>query len=783
MRITSLPIVPRPLAQPPRVGAGGSTDRVEGRGAWQGLLSLISGIHALALADQVVVSAASFLTTVTIGRFTDPSQLGAYAIGISVLASSFTIQGSLITLPYSIQQHRPSGTPAEHAGSSLAHSSLLAALITVVLMVTALSLFALGAQPELTAMTWALAGVMPFALFREFCRRFNFTHLQMARALLFDAAVSAIQLSVLGWLAWTGRLSAVTACGTIGVSCGLVAVGWWYLARADFAFLVGDMRATMKQSWSLGKWLLANQIMVQVQRYATYWLSVVIAGAAVTGVLTACMSIVAFANPLTFGLGNILAPRSVLAWKEKGGAGLRRQAIRDALLLGAVMAAFCVLVLLAGEDAMRFLYHGKEYEGHGHTVAVLAFATLASAIAMPASNALASMERPYAVAVVGAAGAAVTVVLVWWLMAEWGLLGAAYGLLSGNVVSSVGLWIGFLAVVPRSYDSAPVIRVLQTVSQTPDPGRCAIARLGEGDHSNVYSVESKDQRPIWREYRNLVVKLYKPETATIELADAQFDSLSRLHSALDGRTVNGWKISTPKPLHVCKSPLALVMTGVSGKKDLKSCAATDDDLTPEVLQALARAIVAALEQSWSRGQLHGDLALQNILYDIPAKNLSFIDPGTRECCSVCNDVTTRWRPAALELGHVVRDLGTDVRDVIGNPVARFRRQIFVESALQAFIETIGPLQEKQRALDEIRACAHAHLSKVLEPSWSFRGLWYWLLTQFVVRRMDSMLDKLKIESNICDGPRIAADGSERDDLGGQDAGAVSRVLDRHTSPV
>src|SRR6202158_5123023 len=261
MSITSLPIVPPPLAQPPRVGAGGSTDRVEGRGAWQGLLSLISGIHALALADQVVVSAPSFLTTVTIGRYTDPSQLGAYAIGISVLASAFTIQGSLITLPYSIQVHRPLGTPAEHAGSSLAHSSLLAAVITIVLAMTALGLFALGAQAELTAMTWALAGVMPFALFREFCRRFNFTHLQMARALMLDVAVAAIQLSVLGWLGWTGRLSAVTACGAIGASCGVAAVGWWCLSRADFAIRVGQVRATMKQSWSSGKWLFANQIM------------------------------------------------------------------------------------------------------------------------------------------------------------------------------------------------------------------------------------------------------------------------------------------------------------------------------------------------------------------------------------------------------------------------------------------------------------------------------------------------------------------------------------------
>ena len=84
--------------------------------------------------DQAVVSGTSFLTTVIIGRWTDASQLGIYAIGISVLASSYTIQGSLITLPYSIQRHRPLGTPAEHAGSSLAHSGLLSAAVTIVLL-------------------------------------------------------------------------------------------------------------------------------------------------------------------------------------------------------------------------------------------------------------------------------------------------------------------------------------------------------------------------------------------------------------------------------------------------------------------------------------------------------------------------------------------------------------------------------------------------------------------------------------------------------------------------
>jgi hypothetical protein len=232
--------------------------------------------------------------------------------------------------------------------------------------------------------------------------------------------------------------------------------------------------------------------------------------------------------------------------------------------------------------------------------------------------------------------------------------------------------------------------------------------------------------------------------------------------------VNGWKISTPEPLHVCHLPVALLMTPIAGKKDLKTSAGTDDELTPEVLQAMAHAMVTALHGSWSRGHLHGDLALQNILYDVSAKRLCFIDPGTQDCCSVCNDVANSWGPAALELGHILRDLGTDVRDLIGNPAARFRRQIFVESALRTFLDTIGSSHEKRRALNEIRSSAHAHLSKVLEPSWSFRGLWCWLLTQFAVCRMDALLEKLTNElytverrcaSSDCAQPEVVASGT------------------------
>jgi O-antigen/teichoic acid export membrane protein len=744
--------VRRACARPTWLPWGTSMDQAGRRDAWADRLRLLSGTRVLALMDQAVVSATSFLTTVIIGRTANPGELGIYAIGISVLASSYTIQGSLISNPYSIQRHHPLGTPAQHAGSALAHSGLLSAMAAIVLTVTASALYAFGAQSELVAMTWALAAVAPFALLREFCRRFAFTHLQIVQSLMLDVAVAAIQLSSLAWLGWTGRMSAIAACGALGVACGVVTAAWLYFSRAGFAIELGQVRATMKQSWGLGKWLSLAQITVQVQRYAVYWLSVMIAGAAVTGVYAACMSVVSFANPVMYGFGNILTPRSVVAWKEGGGVGLRRQVVRDGLVLGAVMAAFGVLVLFVGEHVMHFLYHSKEYEGQGHTITVLAFATLAWALSMPPGNALASMERPRALVGANALTAFVTVFLVWWLMTEWRLMGAAYGLLLGNIVGCVTLWASFLTLVPRTCDPTPARRVLQMFTHTSDTADWAIARLGEGDHAIVYAIRSKDGEPLWRSYSNLVIKVYKPEAgASLEMVNAQFASLSRLHAALHGRLVNTWKISTPRPLHVCKSPLALVMTAVSGKS-LNSPAVADNELTPEVLNAIARAFIAAMQELWSRGELHGDLALQNILYDIERKNLSFIDPGTRESCGVCNEVGKRWRPAVLELGHIVRDLGMDMRDMIGHPIARLRRQVFVESAVRTFLETIDPCDEKKRLLRELRACAQAHLWEILKLSWSPRGLADRLLGQIVVRRMDSVLDRLKVELSACEAP-------------------------------
>jgi O-antigen/teichoic acid export membrane protein len=419
-------------------------------GWWPRLMGTASGQHSMALFDQVVVSGTSFLTTILIGRSCGADELGVYSLGLSMLVSWACVQEALIALPYTIGWHRSvHEARSEYAGSVLVHQLLLSALAVVVLSIAAMLLGLAGTVPGLATVTGVLAAVMPFALLREFGRRFAFAHLHMTKALVLDLSVSAMQLAGLGLLAWYGALSATTSFAAVGGSCALTATVWLYLARGNFVIRGGLVRRTMQQSWGLGKWLFASQIALFVQGYISYWLLAWTVGTQATGVYAACMSVVLFSNPLILGLSNILAPRAALAFAQGGGAKLRRDVFRNTLLLGATMTLFCALVLIAGDDVMRLLYHGQQYEGHGHTVTVLALAMLASALGMPASSGLATVERPDAVFRTALFAVVLSVVLIWFAVAQWGLVGAAYGFLAGNVTASVGRWVAFLAIVPR----------------------------------------------------------------------------------------------------------------------------------------------------------------------------------------------------------------------------------------------------------------------------------------------------------------------------------------------
>jgi len=745
------------ISSTPEAAAEDHADRAGGRYAlWMHPWQLSSRHHVIALFDQAIVSGASFASTVIVARWTVPDQLGTYSIGISVLLAALAIQGAVISLPYTIQCYDTAQAPEERAGSSLLQSCLLSAVFVLILAASGAALRASGAHPDLATMALALAATIPFALLREFARRVAFAHLRLAQTVLLDGSAATIQLGTLHWIGRNGWMSAATASLALGVGCAPAAAMWVYVSRSEITFRRSQLGAAISRSWGLGKWLLGSQIALLVQGYAANWLLAVIGGTVTTGIYAASMSIVSVANPLILGLSNILMPRAVLALNEGGPNKLWRQSVSDAVLLGLTMAAFCVTIMMVGQNVMQMLYHGAAFEGQQYLLTILAAAFLASSLGMPASNALASMERTREIFRVISGVAVLTVLLVWPLTTAWGLVGAASGVLLGNIFGAAGRWIMFYAVLrsrgasvgavdntDASSRFAQATRVLREFAPDTFPGDWSVVKLDKGEQADVFMAEPQVRRGGVRVKGALIIKLYKSaDPSQVELARLQFEYLSLLHAMLNGRMLNGWLLSTPVPLYLCKAPLAHVMTMVPGRT--LSWHLRDGTIREEV-DALAQVVVAAMRRCWAAGQSHGDLNVDNIILDVVARKIAFVDPLLPSVDLPCCVDTSGCSAASIDLAYLLFSAAIGEKRDFVTPGVRSRKLIFAERVLREFVETITECEDRLRLLDEIHGCARLHL-KTIDVSWSLQGHWRRFLRQSAARDIDKALERLKKET-------------------------------------
>jgi O-antigen/teichoic acid export membrane protein len=414
---------------------------------------LMAGHQAIALIDQALVSGTNFFTALLIARWGGTAELGIYSVILATLLTIFSIQNALVVVPYSIQHHSPVGTPDEHAGSLMIFSVALGGGTALAVGLIGLVILLGTDQTHLAAATFVLAAALPFTLLREFSRFHLFAHLQVHRALLLDILFASSQLGGLVLLGHANGVSAITAVGLLAFASCLAVLAWIFLTRETIAFNQKHLYETLRRTWGLGGWLLVNQMLMQVQRYAPYWLVIVLAGAELTGIYAACMSVVAFSNPIVFGLGNVLIPRAMQALKSKGRLGLREQAARDALLLGLVTSLFGGIVFVAGEPILAVFKIDLNLASANQLLLVLVAASFMAAVGMPAANGLASIEQPRSEVKIGVAAAATTIALCAILMPLFGLTGVAYGLLIGTSIASIGRWTTLLRLCSPQFDS------------------------------------------------------------------------------------------------------------------------------------------------------------------------------------------------------------------------------------------------------------------------------------------------------------------------------------------
>ena len=710
------------------------------------LLKELPREQILSMADQAVVSGGTFLATVAVARWGSPYQLGAYSIGMSALFPLLGVQEALIMLPYTIRRNGPGGDAIGLARHSLTQSALLAGIAPACLAILALVLWVTRPDEQHSTLVGALAWLAPFLLLREFARQFCFSHLRVAQALAMDCAAFVLQMSALMWLGLSGVLNAADAFLISGVAFAIASLSWLYPNRRIFQVQGQPLRDAIQENWRLGRWLLAAQIGLSVQVFVASWMLAFMSGNAAAGIYAACIALASVATPVIMGFANVLMPRTAIVLRTEGAAGMRRRVAHDAILLGTVMWGFWCVLVFASDDVTRLLYRGPAYTGQGHTVAVLALGLLLSTIGIPASNALASLQKPRPIFFATLAAALANVAVGLWLIPLLGVVGAAYGFLAGSVVGAIGRWAAFLLTKPFAELAAePATQVNEVIRQTRDSIRdeaWTTRKVGEGAQAVVFAA-----CPIGdvtgEDARTLVVKLYR-KSIPRDLVVQQFQALGRSHSALDGCSIAGWNIASPAPVCLCESPLALVMTMARGRSLLQHLEKGATAATVLDMESAAHAIAEGMIKYWSQNQPYGDLNLDNILCDFESRTLTFLDAGIPTQFLRGDDIPAHWHPSSHDLAYLLYETATTVRRSIGRLLAETRKWTFTTEIVRTVLQAIPSTSEKERLLNEIQTCAGVYLM-TLDVSWTPRGIWCGVLRSIARRRIEGLLDAMQAE--------------------------------------
>ena len=429
-----------------RDAGGGAVRRVFGATGRRSFLSLF---------DQGLVSGANFFTSVIVGRFAGPAELGLYFLGFTLISLLTTAQISLISVPHTVYTHRPGRDRVIYAGSVLAHQWLLSAVVMVTFAGAGAYLWMFGADQQSAALAAALAVAVPFVLLREFARRYCFAHLRVAHGLVIDLGTAAIQVAALIWLASTNQLTAVSALSMLGLASAVSSLGWLWVARSEFRIVVRDAVRDLRHNFNLAKWVFASECGASLLTLSGPWLAAAMLGTREAGVYAACLTLAQAVNPVLFGAYNVLGPRAAQAFAVGGMQEVRRVVVTVMILVAAALCAWCLLLAAYGATIISALY-GDHYPETTATIAMLAAVVMVRSLGIVAVHGLQTVERPQFGLWANLAALAVLLAAAPLWIPQWGVLGAAGSIFAANATGFV-IRVGAFSWVYRTpqLDGAP----------------------------------------------------------------------------------------------------------------------------------------------------------------------------------------------------------------------------------------------------------------------------------------------------------------------------------------
>lgn len=260
--------------------------------AWRSIRSMLrittsfaaGSPRSLALCDQGVISFTNFGTALIVGRACGSTELGVYALAMTLISFATDTSAALITTPYTV--FSPQLSPVrrrQYLGSLLAFQSILSSLFALALVVGGAVASWRGLLPDrVSGVVTTTAAVTAFVSLREFVRRVSFAEAKIASALAVDLCTCLIQVGgVLLLLRW-GALTASHACIVLGISSATAAGCWIAIRHNALRIAPRCWGRDLKRDWGFAKWVLGSGLLWAVAMYLYPWMLAAFHGTSTT---------------------------------------------------------------------------------------------------------------------------------------------------------------------------------------------------------------------------------------------------------------------------------------------------------------------------------------------------------------------------------------------------------------------------------------------------------------------------------------------------------------------
>ena len=304
------------------------------------------------LLDQGGISLGTFLINIQLARHLDASEYGTFALLLGGFFLAQHFNASFLYYPLMLKlaggkQKRPSDLVFVSLVLTTLSTVALSGVVASCLVVFGRSDLAIAAGVYLVL--WQLQDVLRRALLAQFSQRMA----ALADGIAYIGAAIGIAI-----LAASDTLTLSNALLAMAGTCAL-AFAVQVFQRPPTIPRAGAASDSLHGFWTLGKWVFLNGIILIVTGLAFPWALAIMDGPSAAAAFQAVLNVANLANPIAFGLSNIILPAVAQAYAS-GSMRSAWTAARTYIVIGATLLSFFVVLVMLMPHTVLVLFYGAD---------------------------------------------------------------------------------------------------------------------------------------------------------------------------------------------------------------------------------------------------------------------------------------------------------------------------------------------------------------------------------------------------------------------------------------